>query len=135
MNDFTNVVMAVIGIICGVLTKFLIPWIQANTTKAQQEKLRDAVGVLVYAAERLYPAGSGDEKKEYVMSSLKKQGFQLDMDRLVAFVEAEVEKLPLNTQRRVGMVNVGELTVGEVKLKSSQLEIADEPASSCNSEV
>lgn len=84
--DLTPLFQAVIGFQAALVTYKLIPWIQARTTAQQQELLRAAVSVAVYAAEQLYGAGSGKEKLMYAKGQLAKKGYRVDMDEIEAAV-------------------------------------------------
>lgn len=84
--DLTPLFQAVIAILATLVTNKLVPWIQARTTAQQQEMLRAAVSVAVYAAEQLYGAGNGKEKLMYVKSQLAKKGYRIDVDEIEATV-------------------------------------------------
>ena len=84
--DLTPIFQAVLGILAALITHKLIPWIQARTTAQQQEMLRAAVSVAVYAAEQLYGAGAGKEKLMYVKGKLAKKGYKVDVDEIEAAV-------------------------------------------------
>ena len=84
--DLTPLFQAVIGFLAALVTYKLIPWIQARTTAQQQELLRAAVSVAVYAAEQLYGAGAGKEKLMYVKGQLAKKGYHVDIDEIEAAV-------------------------------------------------
>ena len=84
--DLTPLFQAVLGILAALITHKLIPWIQARTTAQQQEMLRAAVSVAVYAAEQLYGAGAGKEKLMYVKTQLAKKGYKIDVDEIEAAV-------------------------------------------------
>ena len=84
--DLTPIFQAVLGILAALITHKLIPWIQARTTAQQQEMLRAAVSVAVYAAEQLYGAGAGKEKLMYVKGQLAKKGYRIDIDEIEAAV-------------------------------------------------
>lgn len=84
--DLTQIFQAVIGFLAALITHKLIPWIQARTTAQQQEMLRAAVSVAVYAAEQLYGAGAGKEKLMYVKGQLAKKGYKIDIDEIEAAV-------------------------------------------------
>lgn len=84
--DLTPIFQAVLGILAALITHKLIPWIQARTTAQQQEMLRAAVSVAVYAAEQLYGAGAGKEKLMYVKGQLAKKGYKIDVDEIEAAV-------------------------------------------------
>ena len=84
--DLTPIFQAVLGILAALITHKLIPWIQARTTAQQQEMIRAAVSVAVYAAEQLYGAGAGKEKLMYVKGQLAKKGYRIDIDEIEAAV-------------------------------------------------
>ncbi len=84
--DLTPIFQAVIGFLAALISYRLIPWIQARTTAQQQEMLRAAVSVAVYAAEQLYGAGAGKEKLMYVKGQLAKKGYKVDVDEIEAAV-------------------------------------------------
>ena len=84
--DLTPILQAFIGFLAALITHRLIPWIQARTTAQQQEMLRAAVSVAVYAAEQLYGAGTGKEKLMYVKGQLSKKGYKVDVDEIEAAV-------------------------------------------------
>ena len=84
--DMTPIFQAVIGFLAALISYRLIPWIQARTTAQQQEMLRAAVSVAVYAAEQLYGAGAGKEKLMYVKGQLAKKGYKIDVDEIEAAV-------------------------------------------------
>ena len=89
--DLTPLFQAVIGFLAALVTYKLIPWIQARTTAQQQELLRAAVSVAVYAAEQMYGAGAGKDKLMYVKGQLAKKGYHIDLDE----IEAAVHELTL----------------------------------------
>ena len=84
--DLTPLFQALIGFLAALVTYKLIPWIKARTTAQQQEMLRAAVSVAVYAAEQLYGAGAGKEKLMYVKGQLAKKGYKVDVDEIEAAV-------------------------------------------------
>ena len=84
--DLTPLFQAAIAFLAALVSYKLIPWIQARTTAQQQEMLRAAVSVAVYAAEQLYGAGAGKEKLMYVKGQLTKKGFKVDVDEIEAAV-------------------------------------------------
>lgn len=84
--DLTPLFQAVIAFLTALVSYKLIPWIQSRTTAQQQEMLRAAVSVAVYAAEQLYGAGAGKEKLMYVKGQLAKKGYKVDVDEIEAAV-------------------------------------------------
>lgn len=85
--DLTPLFQAIIAVLAGLITYKVIPWIKAQTTIRQQELLRSAVSVAVYAAEQLYGAGHGKDKLMYVKGQLAKKGFAVDIDEIEAAVK------------------------------------------------
>lgn len=92
--DLTPLFQAVIALLASLVTLMLIPWIKARTTEKQQDLLRAAVSVSVYAAEQIYGAGNGKEKFMYVKGRLAEKGFHIDIDE----IEAAVRELTLSQQ-------------------------------------
>ena len=84
--DLTPLFQALIGLLAALVTYKLMPWIQARTTAQQQDMLRAAVSVAVYAAEQIYGAGKGKEKLTYVIGQLAKKGYHVDKDEIEAAV-------------------------------------------------
>lgn len=84
--DLTPLFQAVIAFLAALVTYKFVPWIQARTTAQQQEMLRAAVSVAVFAAEQLYGAGNGKEKLMYVKGHLAKKGYRVDIDEIEAAV-------------------------------------------------
>ena len=84
--DLTPLFQAVIAFLAALVSYKLIPWIKARTTAQQQDLLRAAVSIAVYAAEQLYGAGQGKEKLLYVKGQLAKKGYHADVDEIEAAV-------------------------------------------------
>lgn len=91
--DLTPVVVAVVTLVGALLTAFVVPYIKAKTTAAQQQVLAMLVSVAVQAAEQLYGSGTGEQKKAYVLAWLKERGYTVDEDKLDAMVESAVYAL------------------------------------------
>ena len=92
--DLTPLFQALIGVLAALVTYKFVPWIQARTTAQQQDMLRAAVSVAVYAAEQLYGAGKGKEKLTYVIGQLAKKGYRVDKDE----IEAAVRELTVRSE-------------------------------------
>lgn len=92
--DLTPLVEILISMLALVITTYLIPWIKANTTHKQQEYIRAAAHVAVYAAEKFYGAGHGDEKLAYAEKVLKEDyGITLNLNKLEAVVDAAIKEM------------------------------------------
>lgn len=92
--DVTVIVNAVIALIAAVVSTFLIPWIKSKTTSQQREELVAWVKIAVAAAEQVYKGEKrGNEKKQYVLDFLAKNGFSINEDGVNAAIEAAVKQL------------------------------------------
>ena len=93
MLDFTPIVEAIIALATTAITVFLIPWLKQRYSNETLEKARGWVQIAVYAAEKLYGAGNGDQKLEYAEAFLAQHKIKLDTASLIAMVNAEIKKM------------------------------------------
>ena len=93
MIDFTPLVQAIITLAATAVTMFLIPWLRERYGNETLEKARSWVQIAVYAAEKVYGAGHGDEKLAYAEEVLAQHKIKLDTDTLLAMVNAEIRKM------------------------------------------
>lgn len=93
MLDFTPLVEAIIALAAAAITMFLIPWLRARYGNETLEKARGWVQIAVYAAEKLYGAGNGDQKLAYAEQMLAQHKIKLDTATLKAMVDAEIKKM------------------------------------------
>ena len=92
--DLTPLAEILISLLAVVITTYLIPWIKTNTTHKQQEYIRAAAHVAVYAAEKFYGAGHGDEKLAYAEKVLKEDyGITLNLNKLEAVIDAAIKEM------------------------------------------
>ena len=54
----------------GVVSLYLVPWRRSKLTNEQLAKAKSWVQIAVYAAEKLYGAGNGDQKLAYAKAIL-----------------------------------------------------------------
>lgn len=88
--DLTQIILAVIALLGGILTTFVIPFINKKLTAQQIENIRKAARIAVYAAEQLFTPEQWAEKKKYAQEYLKAQGYNIDTVQIDAAIEAEV---------------------------------------------
>ena len=97
--DLTQIILAVITLIFGLLMRYVIPSAKKNLDKNQMKLLQVAVKSAVYAAEMLYKSDQGQEKKAYVVELLRQQGYIVDPgkieDSVNAMIEAFVKELKI----------------------------------------
>ena len=72
--DLTQILIAILTLLFGLLTRYVIPAIKDKTSADQMELLRVAVKTAVYAAEQLYGSNAGQAKLQYVINLLAEQG-------------------------------------------------------------
>lgn len=89
--DLTQIIVAVITLIFGLIAKYVIPYLKEKYSTEQLEKMKLWAQVAVEAAEMLYVgSGKGEEKKKYVLEFLNKKGFSVDMETLENLLESAV---------------------------------------------
>ena len=91
--DLTPLIRAAITLMAALITYRLVPWIKARTTEQQQANLAALTSTLVYAAEQLFGANRGAEKLAYVTDILRKRGYDVDSQEVLAVVEAAVNQM------------------------------------------
>lgn len=92
--DLTPLAEILISLLAVLITTYLIPWIKARTTTTQQEYIRAAAHVAVYAAEKFYGAGNGEKKLEYASKVLKEDyGVELNLNKLEAVIDAAIKEM------------------------------------------
>lgn len=97
--DLTQIVSAVIALIVGVISAFLVPYLKNKLGDQKLEKVKFWVNIAVEAAEMIYVGtGRGQEKKAYVLEFLNSKGFTLDMAEIDNLIEAAVLQLKNNTK-------------------------------------
>ena len=88
--DLTQIILAIITLIGGIITSFVIPFLKKKLTGQQMNNLQAAAKVAVYAAEQLFTPEKWAEKKKYVQDILRSQGYDIDTTKVDAAIEAEV---------------------------------------------
>lgn len=95
MFDFNLLVEFVISVAMTAITVFLIPWLRERFGNEKMAKAQFWVETAVEAAEKLYGAGKGAEKLAYAEKFLADHKIKLDMDTMMAMINAEIKKLEL----------------------------------------
>lgn len=93
--DLTQIILGIITLLSGVITSVLVPYLKSKLTERQQEILKNAIDIGVYAAEQLYGSGHGEEKKTYVRELLNGKGYDVNMEEVNAAIEAAVKQLKI----------------------------------------
>lgn len=93
--DLTSILEAALLLIAAIITRYVIPWIKERTDDVQQQRIQAAINTAVFAAEQLFGAGHGEEKKEYALELLAEKGFNVESKVIDAGIEAVVASLNL----------------------------------------
>ncbi len=94
MIDLTQLFIALLGLLCTLITYRVIPYIKSRTTAQQQAQIKQWVGIAVSAAEQLFSgSGLGNKKKAYVLKFLQDKGFTVDEAALNVLIESAVWQL------------------------------------------
>ena len=88
--DYTNIITAVITLLTALVSAFLIPWMKERIGAEKLAKWQQYVDIAVRAAEQLYNATDGAEKKAYVLRYLASKGIQFDSDTVDKMIESAV---------------------------------------------
>ena len=91
--DLTQIILAIITLIFGLITRYVVPWIRGKVNDQQSEVLSALVRVGVYAAEQLFTSEQWKEKKQYVVDLLLENGYTVDTTAVDALIEATVREL------------------------------------------
>ena len=103
--DLTQIILAVITLIFGIIMRYVIPTLKSKTSANQMELIRAAVKTAVYAVEQMYKSKPGQEKKQLVLQYLKEAGYDLDDEevekQLSLIIEEIVKSLNIEQQEHV----------------------------------
>ena len=94
MIDLAPIFNAAIILLAGIITafvipwvkKYVLPWIEANTTEKQRDLLHGLYKTAVFAAEQIYGSGYGQDKLEYAKNYIRDKGYTVDYDMIEATV-------------------------------------------------
>ena len=91
--DYTQIISAVIALISALVSAFLIPWLKIKIDANKLQTIKTYVEIGVKAAEQLYAATDGEEKKAYVINFLAEHGIRFDVSTIDQLIEAAVLQL------------------------------------------
>lgn len=91
--DYTQIISAVIALISALVSAFLIPWLKTKIDANKLQTIKTYVEIGAKAAEQLYAATDGEEKKAYVINFLAEHGIRFDVSTIDQLIEAAVLQL------------------------------------------
>jgi len=93
--DLTQILVAVITVLGGIVIRYLIPLLKEKTTREQRELINSMIDIGVYAAEQTMNTETGAAKKQYVLDLLKGAGYDVELGEVDAAIEAAVKNLKI----------------------------------------
>lgn len=99
--NWTEIFVALIGLLGAIITGVLIPYIKTKTTTAQRENIYTIVFHAVKAAEQILKKEdpTGEKRKQYVINYLSSKGINLTIEDLNILIEAAVRELNIIQQK------------------------------------
>lgn len=92
--DFTQIIVAVIGLLSAIITTVLVPYIKTRVSADKLEQAKVYAKIAVEAAEMLWKDPKmGTAKKEYVKEYLAQRGYTFDETELDVLIESAVLEL------------------------------------------
>lgn len=91
MTDITELILALIFVLGGVLSVFVIPFLRSKVSAETLNHVAIVIRTAVFAAEQIFGGGKGAEKKKYVLEYLAKQGLIADIDKVDDAINAQIE--------------------------------------------
>lgn len=89
--DLTQIVVALIGVLAAIVTKFVIPYIISKIGAEKRQEVAFWTKLAVEAAEKIFKEhGMGASKKQYVKEFLEAKGFKLDENEVDIAIESAV---------------------------------------------
>lgn len=101
--DWTPIFQAVIALASAVITGLLIPWIRNKCKESKLDNLNMYLKVLMSAAETYFGSEMGQQKKQFVLDELKRNGIYFDEETVQDALEAMWRQLTAE-----GILNSGE---------------------------
>ena len=97
--DLTQIILAIITLIFGLISRYAIPWIKSKLDERKYDVFNGLVRVGVFAAEQIFTSDQWKEKKEYVLSLLKDNGYDVDSMAVDALIESTVKELKIELNK------------------------------------
>ena len=95
--DFTQIVVALIGLLGIIITSVAVPMIKANTSVKTQTIVTNIIKTAVYAAQQIYTPEQWREKKDFamdqVLKGLEQYGIALDKESVSDAIEAALKEI------------------------------------------
>lgn len=107
--DITPLIEVLLTLLGAIIARYAVPYFKGMLTNAQQEHVRELVHIAVYAAEKLYGSGYGQEKLNYAVEILKAHGIVLDKERLNAYIDAAIKEMEQSEVPKLETVEIPQI--------------------------
>lgn len=114
--DLTPIIELIASLVMMMITAYVIPWIKANTDEKEEAYVKAAVHVAVYAAEKFWGAGHGDEKLEYALKVLRDEyGLEVNAEKIRTVIDAEIKEMEMLEPKIIdtGWIETGKAETAE----------------------
>ncbi len=99
--NVTQIIVAVITALIGVVVRYFIPWLKNNTSAKVYGIIEAACDSGIYFAQQWYKQEDGEKKKEeaikHAEAYLKERGITVDLNLVSDVIEAELKKIKSTT--------------------------------------
>ncbi len=92
MIDWSLVIEIALFALVSIVVAVLVPWLKARLGAEKVNEIWKWVCMAVQAAEQLFGAGAGEQKKTYVQEFLSGKGYNITED-VDVLIEAAVREL------------------------------------------
>lgn len=97
---FIKIISAIITIVVGLITAYVIPWLKTKINDTQLEQINKYIELAVRCAEQIYTADEWQQKKTFVLdyiTNVVNDKFsltlnELDIDLMIEGVVNEIKK-------------------------------------------
>lgn len=105
--DITNILLGLLLVIFGIVGAVVIPWVKTHMSAEQISILSGIAQTAVFAAEKIFGAKAGKDKKAYALELVKnwlaERNLTFDDTAIDAAIEAQVQQLGLDIKSVEGV--------------------------------
>lgn len=99
--DWTQIILAIIGLIGAILTTVIVPYVRAKTTEQQRKNIYTVIQSAVWAADQMFKSSdpTGGARNKWVMKQLEDIGIDVREEDVIRMVEEAVQELNIAQQK------------------------------------
>lgn len=108
--DITPLIEVLLTLLGAIIARYAVPYFQGDADqRAAGAGAGSLVHIAVYAAEKLYGSGYGQEKLNYAVEILKAHGIVLDRERLNAYIDAAIKEMEQSEVPKLEAVEIPQI--------------------------